>query len=192
MSCREKIGLIEAINLNVVDLHTSTYSSLLYTPTSKETLQFSLSEAVHKYRVVDAELLDLLHTPIGLRRNRAEITVLDSLKDSTLILEKYLYKNPFNNEYVQLDSHACKALLSEEIIKKIKRLVTRINVKSYVISLNPIASANGNRQLFTSAAKNLSNSHVSSSTQLINVKSPTVVYNKIQAQQTKFENVSSH
>jgi len=101
LSKREKIGLIETINLNVIDLNTCTYSTLLFN--NDENLRFSLSEAIYKYRLVDVELLDLLNTPIGLKRNKCEITVLDSLRDSSLILEKYLYKNPFSNDYMQLD-----------------------------------------------------------------------------------------
>ena len=46
------------------------------------------------------------------------------------------FENLFTNEYIQLDSHACKALLGDHLVKRIKRLITRINVKSYMISLN--------------------------------------------------------
>lgn len=175
LSKREKIGLLEAINLNVIDLNTCTYSTLLYN--NDENLRFSLSEAIYKYKLVDVELLDLLNTPIGIKRNKCEITVLDSLKDSSLILEKYLYKNPFSNDYMQLDSHTCKAMLSDDVVKNIKRLITRINVKSYIISLNP----NGQKKSMGSS-NNLSRSN---STQLINVKTPTVVYNKIQQKQQR-------
>jgi hypothetical protein len=176
LSKREKIGLIEAINLNVIDLNTCTYSTLLYS--NDENLRFSLSEAIYKYRLVDVELLDLLNTPIGLKRNKCEITVLDSLRDSSLILEKYLYKNPFSNDYMQLDSHTCKAMLSEDVVKKIKRLITRINVKSYIISLNH----NGQKNSSSGSTTNLSRTN---STQLINVKNPTVVYNKIHQKQQR-------
>jgi hypothetical protein len=131
LSRRDKIGLIEAINLNVINLKHKTYSIL------NETV-ISLDEAASLYKhtnnkLVDSDLIDLLNTSIGFINN---VTVLDCINDNSLILERYLFRNPFTNEYIQLDSHACKALLGDHLVKRIKRLITRINVKSYMISLN--------------------------------------------------------
>ena len=184
LSKREKIGLIEAINLNVVDLATSTYTTLLtksehtYNEEILANFTFSLPEAVFKYKLVDAELIDLLQSPIGIKRNKRDITLLDCLRDSTLLLDKYMFKNPFSNEYMQLESHSCKAMLSEETVRKIKRLVTRINVKSYIISLNPNAASSQTPVNHVSQQQK-----EAKSAQLINVKTPTVVYNKIVPQQ---------
>lgn len=119
LSKREKLGLVEAINLNLLNLK-------------------NLSS-------VDAELVDLLNTSIGIKK----LTILDCLNDSSLILDKYLFNK------LHLDSPACRSLLGEDRIKKIKKLITRINIKSYIISLNS-----------------------SNNSQLINFKTPNVVYNK--------------
>lgn len=177
LSRREKVGLIEAIKLNVIDLKNSTYTALVNE--GELFRKLDLAEAVRKHNLVDPELIELLNTPVGLKRsNQCELTVLDCINDSTLILEKYLCKNPHNNEYMQLDSHTCRALLGEETIKKIKRLITRINVKSYIISLNTNKKFSNNGLLASPTTKSASS--IPASTQLINIKTPTVVYNKIQ------------
>lgn len=131
LSKRDKLGLLEAINLNVLNLKLRTYCSM-----SDACDRVSLDDAVSKFKLVDGELIDLLNTPTGIQRSNRELTVYDCINDSTLVLEKYLFKNPFNNELVNLDSHTCKVILGDETVRRIKKLITRINIKSYIISLN--------------------------------------------------------
>ena len=137
LSRRDKIGLIEAINLNVINLKHMTYSTV-----SEPVNLTTLNDAISKYELVDMEVTDLLNTPIIFKQAHHAaapmVTLRDCINDFTIILEKCLIKNPFSqtNEYVLMDSYSGKALLSDELIKRIKRLVTRINVKSYIISLN--------------------------------------------------------
>lgn len=45
-----------------------------------------------------------------------------------------------SNEYISLDSHTCKSVLGEEAVRRVKRIITRINVKSYIICLNSTSS----------------------------------------------------
>jgi hypothetical protein len=85
LSRREKIGLIEAMNLNVVNLKHKTYSIL------NETV-ISLDEAAALYKtnkLIDSELIDLLNSPIGMFVND-NVTVLDCINDNTLILERFI------------------------------------------------------------------------------------------------------
>ena len=142
LSRRDKIGLLEAINLNVINLKHMTYSTV-----SEPVNLTSLNDAISKYELVDVEVTDLLNTPITFKQAHQAAaplaTLRDCINDFTIILEKCLVKNPFSqtNEYVLMDSYSGKALLSDELIKRIKRLVTRINVKSYIISLNSDVSS---------------------------------------------------
>jgi hypothetical protein len=165
LSKREKIGLAEAMNLNVVSLKHDTYSPV----GASSCTELSLDEAVDKYKLIDAQLLDLLNTPIAnnnvqQRAANRPITIRDCINDSSLQLDKHLYKNPFSSssDVVNLDSHACKLLLGEETVKRIKRLITRINIKSYIISLNATASS---KQQLSSIAEP--------------INPPTVVYNTL-------------
>ncbi len=91
--------------------------------------------------LIDDELIGILNTPIGAQRNGVQARIKDCLNDYTLYLEKCLYKNPFSNEYLHLDSFACESLLSESTIRVIKNLVTRINIKNYIISFKYTTSS---------------------------------------------------
>lgn len=126
LSRRDRIGLIEAINLNVIDLKTMTYATL-----SEQPDLTSLTDAISKHEIIDKELLELLNTPVNNNH-----TIRDYINDFTLVLEKYLVRDAKRNEYVQFDSYIGKTILSESLARRIKRLITRINVKSYIISLN--------------------------------------------------------
>ena len=126
LSRRDRIGLIEAINLNVIDLKQMTYSTL-----SEHTQVTSLVEAIEKYDIIDSEMLELLNTPVA-----NDKSLRDCINDLTLVIEKYLVRDSKRNEYVQFDSYMGRAILSESLARRIKRLITRINVKSYIISLN--------------------------------------------------------
>ena len=126
---RTSIGLLEAINYKVIDLTKEIYYFTY--PTSFTTF----SEAL-KDELIDYELIDILNTKIGSQRHGAPIKIKDCLNDYTLYLEKCLFKNPFSNEYLHLESFACKSLLSESMIRLIKNLITRINIKNYLISFN--------------------------------------------------------
>ena len=168
LSKRERIGLVEAMCLNAVDLKNLTYSTVPNENEIPETID--LKQASFVYNLIDSEMLNLLNTPIGIRRNKTDLTILDCLIDNSLILEKYLFRNPFSNQLVQIDSQSCKTLLSDDVIRRVKRLITRVNVKSYVISLN-------NEPM---------NENYANLTHLINIKSPTVVYNQLhKVNQTK-------
>jgi hypothetical protein len=191
LSKRDKIGLIEAINLNIINLKKQTYTfldALLENEFTNELnseanniqtnkIEISLADATFKYKLVDAELIELLNTPVANIKGKKcseVISICDCINDSTLLLERYLFKNLFSNDYMQLDSHSCKTLLGEDIVKRMKRLITRINIKSYVISLNNTPSISMPIPLKSSKF-----SHHQPLTQLINVKTPTVVYNQI-------------
>jgi hypothetical protein len=81
LSKREKIGLVEAVNLNLVDLKRRLYMS--------DNLCVSLEEAALAFKLIDPSLLDLLNSSVGLRGpNDATLTILDCIQDSTLQLEK--------------------------------------------------------------------------------------------------------
>ena len=85
LSKREKIGLVEAVNLNLVDLKRRLYMS--------DNLCVSLEEAALAFKLIDPSLLDLLNSSVGLRGpNDATLTILDCIQDSTLQLEKVQYK----------------------------------------------------------------------------------------------------
>ncbi len=132
LSKRDKIGLIEAMNLKIVDLKTLTYSTFTPDNTSLPTI-VGLHDACSKYELIDPEMLHLLATPaLGIN------TIRDCINDLTLLLNKYMVRNPGSakGEYVQLDSYTGKSIISSNVNQRIKRLITRINVKSYIISLN--------------------------------------------------------
>ena len=130
---RKNIGLLEAINYKVIDLTKEIY--YLSYPTSYLTFNDALEN-----NLIDYELFDILHTTIGTQRNGQPIKIKDCLNNYTFYLEKCLFKNPFSNEYLHLDSFACKSLLGENIIRIIKNLITRINIKNYIISFNDITT----------------------------------------------------
>jgi len=131
LSKRDKIGLIEAINLKAVDLKAMSYATLGEGVGNVT----SLVDAVKKYELVDIELLELLNTPIGGGEHRGHQTLRDCINDMTVVLEKQLVRHPVRGGYVRFDSLDGKEVLSEAVVRQIRRLVTRINVKSYMISL---------------------------------------------------------
>ncbi|CAF0847683.1 unnamed protein product, partial [Brachionus calyciflorus] len=128
---RDRIGLMEAINLKIIDLNNKTYN-LWDSKIIKN--KISLEEAVYKYKYVDYDLLDLLMTPIGLKKSGRNLTILDCINDMTIVLDRQLYKNPINNELMLFDSHLCRSIVGEEILLKIKKLVSKIIVKSFLLS----------------------------------------------------------
>lgn len=69
-----------------------------------------------------------------------------------------------SNEYLNLDSHTCKNLLGEDSVRRIKRLITRINVKSYIICLN-------------NSSPDHTNINEGLNSNLVGLKSPTIVHN---------------
>lgn len=138
LSKRDKIGLIEALNLNVLNLQTMTYATCSETNVNSNVT--SILDAVKKYELVDMELLELLNTQLDAKHR----TLRDCINDMTIVLEKYLIRHPVKEEYVLFDSYEGKEILSDALTRQIKRLITRINVKSYIISLNHSAPAQPN------------------------------------------------
>lgn len=131
LSRRDKIGLAEAINLKCIDVKKRTYTC--------EDVTVSLAEACHNLKLIDPQLIDLLDTPITIastNNSSSSMTILTAIQDSTLLIEKHQFKHPVSNEYMNLESHTCRMLLGDETVKRIKRVITRINVKSYIICLN--------------------------------------------------------
>jgi len=140
LSRREKIGLVEAMKLNVLDLKTMTYATFAADTASPPSL-VTLQDACAKYDLIDPEMLHLLATPV--RNNTSSCTIRDCINDQSLVLDKYLVRNPSGSggDYVQLDSYTGKSILPGSVSQRIKRLITRINVKSYIISLNSSSGA---------------------------------------------------
>lgn len=89
LSKRDKIGLVEAVNLNLIDIKRRLYMS--------DNLCVSLEEAALAFKLIDPSLLDLLNSSVGLRGpNDTNLTILDCIQDSTLQLEKVEYKIKVN------------------------------------------------------------------------------------------------
>lgn len=126
---RDKIGLIESLYLNLLDLNNELYINKYLN------IKLTFQEAIAK-NLIDKELIDILNTSIGIQRNGVCLLIKDCIKDYSLYLEKYLFKNPFTNEYMHLDSFKCKKILEDKKIRLIKRLITRVNVKNYFVSFN--------------------------------------------------------
>ena len=154
---RDRIGLIEALNCQLIDLKRRVYrcvSSVGDAATrSANVRELSLSEAARSpHKLVDPLLVDLLDTPIHSHSHSQHsgsdktLTICDCINNSSLQLERFLYRPPAaahaaasttrGGEYMRLDSHSCRVLLGEHVYQRIRRLVTRITVKTYVISLS--------------------------------------------------------
>ena len=53
-----------------------------------------------------------------------------------LRLDTASFCHPLTGQFMPLESETCRSLLGEECVRKMKRLVSRITVKSYIISIN--------------------------------------------------------
>lgn len=82
LSKRERLGLVEAINLSLIDLKARTYAA--------EEGPVSLEEACHGLHLIDPVLLELLASSAGLRRNNRDLSIQECIQDSILQLEKVL------------------------------------------------------------------------------------------------------
>jgi hypothetical protein len=155
MSKRDKIGLQEALNLNCLNLKSKTYK--LFSNENNENNEkeafLSLDEATFRFNLIDRDLILLLNQESGFEN----LSIMDCLNSQLLSLEKSSFRNPFTNEILQLDSASCRALLGDQNVKKMKKLITRIIIKSYIIS-TPV--------------------NTTAKSSLINFKQPNVVHNK--------------
>lgn len=188
LSKRDKIGLCEAINLNVISLKSKTYKFILTNnELSSETI--SLDEATFRFNLIDRELILLLNQAV----ENTKLTVIDCINRNYVELDKNIFRvSEFKNSscsppVVSLDSQTCRQILGDECVRKIKRLITRVNVKSYLVTLS---SLNKNEDgLLRSSSMNMQNLTSSpgtlSATQLVNFKTPNVIHNQL------FSNLSS-
>ncbi len=175
LSKRDKIGLCEALNLNVINLKNKTYKFIL-TNNELNSEKISLDEATFRFNLVDRELIILLNQPVGLTVDAQSLSILDCITHKYLHLEKNLFQNPLSNEFMSLDSQQCRALIGDETVKKIKKLITRVNIKSYVISMNNNTMA---APLSSMTSLRSASMHNASNNQLVNFKPPTVIHNKL-------------
>jgi hypothetical protein len=141
LSRRTKIGLLEAMRLNVIDLKTFSYhlinNNLESLNVDSHQMKLRLDEATRKYKLVDAHLYNLLTTEILLLNTNEKKTIRDCINDSSLHLDNLSFKIDDNEMYAPLESRqVCGNILTPEIVNKMKSLAARITIKSYIISMN--------------------------------------------------------